>query len=58
MRLTLTTAQRNAWTTIKPVLLPYLRKIFRLYRNATPEQQAALRAHNPILDAVCDMLGE
>lgn len=57
LHLTLTTAQRNAWTTIRPVLRPYLVKIFRIYRAATPEQRAQLLAHNPVLAAVVDMLG-
>lgn len=58
LRITLTTAQRNAWLLVRPILKAYLVKVFRLYRHATPEQQAVLRAHNPVLDAVLDMLGE
>lgn len=57
LRITLTTAQRNAWTTIRPILKAYLAKILRLYRRATPEQKAQLLAHNPLLAAIVDALG-
>jgi hypothetical protein len=56
--ITLTTAQRNAWNLIRPILKTYLVKIFRIYRAASDEKKAELRAHNPVLDAVIDMLGE
>lgn len=58
LRITLTAAQRNAWQTIKPILKAYLAKSFRLYLRANAEQRSLLRAHNPVLDAVVDMLGE
>ena len=58
LRLTLTAGQRTAWATIRPVIKPYLVKIFRLYRAATLDQRAALLAHNPILAAVVDMVGD
>ena len=58
LRITLTTAQRNAWLLIRPVVKTYLAKVFRIYRNANDGQKAELRAHNPVLDAVLDMLGE
>lgn len=57
LRLTLTTAQRNAWVLVRPVIKAYLAKVFRIYRNATPEQKSILLAHNPVLAAVVDMLG-
>lgn len=57
LHLTLTTAQRNAWQTVRPVVRAYLVKIWRVYRCATPEQRVVLMAHNPVLDAVVDMLG-
>jgi hypothetical protein len=54
----LTTEQRDAWTIVRPLLRAYLRKCFRLYQAATPDQRTALLAHNPILAAVIDMLGD
>ena len=56
--ITLTTAQRNAWNLIRPIIKTYLAKIFRVYREASDEKKAELRAHNPVPDAVLDMLGE
>lgn len=58
LKLTLTTAERNAWILIRPKLKAYLSKIFRIYRAASPEKRAELRDHNPVLDAVIDMFGE
>ena len=57
LRITLTTAQRNAWQTIRPVVKAYLAKIWRIYRACPDERKAELLAHNPILAAVVDMLG-
>ena len=58
LRLSLTSAQRTAWATIGPILHGYLRKIFRVYRQATPEQRADLLAHNAVLAAIVDALDE
>ncbi len=58
LRINLTSQQRNAWDTIRPILKAYLAKIFRVYRNAPDEKKAELRVHNPVLDAILDMLGE
>jgi hypothetical protein len=58
LTINLTTTQRNAWNLIRPLLKAYLIKIFRIYRNAPEEKKAELRLHNPVLDAVLDMLGE
>ena len=57
LRINLTTAQRNAWTTIRPVVKTYLARIWRVYRACPDDRKAELLAHNPILAAVVDMLG-
>jgi hypothetical protein len=57
MRVTLTTAQRNAWQTIRPVPKTHLAKIWRVYRACPDDRKAELLSHNPILAAVVDMLG-
>jgi hypothetical protein len=58
LRVTLTTQERQAWQIVRPILKAYLTKIFRLYRHATPAQKEELLAHNPILAAVVEMVGD
>ena len=43
----LTTAQKQAWQTIRPVLREYLPLVLRVYVRATPEQRAVIVAHSP-----------
>jgi len=47
LRITLTSTQRTAWQTIRPVLKAYLPKALWLYRHLTPEQRAQVVAHSP-----------
>ena len=58
MTLVLTKEQRDAWALIRPIIRPHIRKLYRVYQNATPEKQAELRLHSPIFDAVMTWLGE
>jgi hypothetical protein len=58
LRVTLTAAQRNAWSVIRPVVKAYLAKVWRVYRACPDERKGELLAHNPILAAVVDMLGD
>ena len=58
MTLDLTREQRDAWALIRPIIRPHIRKLYHVYRNATPEQQEALVAANKIFGAVMDWLGE
>lgn len=58
----LTTAQRNAWTTIRPVLREYIPRALRVWKRATPEQRAVIVAHSPAavawIFAMFDDVGE
>lgn len=56
-RLRLTQGQRNQWDAIRPILASHLAELWPIYRQATPEQQALLREHNPVLAEVVAMLG-
>jgi hypothetical protein len=67
LHLTLTTAQRNAWNTIRPVIKSALMvgpdgsrviKAYRRLREKDPDLAASIRQHTPWLDAVLDMIGE
>ena len=58
MTLTLTKEQRDAWALIRPIIRPHIRKLSRVYLDATPEKQAELRAANKIFDAAMDWVGE
>ena len=58
MTLDLTREQRDAWALIRPIIRPHVRKLYRLYRDAPPDKQEALKAANPIFGAIMDWLGE
>lgn len=58
LSISLTTAERNAWQTLKPKIKTHMSKVLRIYRRANPEQKAVIRAHCPVLDAVLDAIGE
>lgn len=54
----LTTHQKNAIISIQLQLKEYMSKILPVYRQSTSEQQAELRTHNFILNALLDVMGE
>lgn len=54
----LTNTQKQALQTAAPLIRNWLRKIFRVYRRATPEQKAWLIEHNTILARIVEGLGE
>lgn len=58
LSITLTSQELAAWQLIRPKLKVYLAKIMRVYRLAPDDKKAELRAHNAVLNAVLDMLGE
>ena len=58
LRITLTTAQRNAWDLVRPILKAYLARVWRYLKDLPPEKVAELRAKNVTLDRVFDLLGE
>ena len=58
MTLNLTREQRDAWALIRPIIRPHIRKLYRVYWDATPEKQEALVAANKIFGAVMDWVGE
>jgi hypothetical protein len=54
----LTTAQRNAIQTAAPLIKAYLRRVIRIYKRATPEQREIIKAHNPALANILEVLEE
>lgn len=58
LSITLTTAERNAWQTLRPKLKSHMAKILHIYRRATPAQRLILREHCNVLDNILDAIGE
>ena len=54
----LTTTQKQALQIAAPIIKAYLAKVFAVYRRCNVAQREELLAHNSILKAIVEGLGE